>query len=230
MPRTFQRPTNLPNEIQIHHITPRDADADLILKVTALATNESAVIPTYKEEMVDILPTYFGMVFDKNKDYQFRESRLQPGEYFEIGIPNLKSTKNLAKFLAEILHQKFICGKISFETKHSYDWPEFFWIANYFNENSMLYEIIGKLPEKFCQSLNCYEFPREIKEKIKKQTLSNFRTMNFYREMAAKQGPKYRRSKYFRCLDYETRQAIYSSATESESESDEISEVSSVRL
>merc|ERR1711976_359074 len=51
-PRTFQRPINLSNEIPVLHITPRDADADLILKVTAGHSNRSAIIPTYKEDMV----------------------------------------------------------------------------------------------------------------------------------------------------------------------------------
>ena len=67
MPRTFQRPKNLSPDIPIYHITPRDADADLLLKITSAETNKTAVIPTYKEDMVEFSPAYFGKIFDKNR-------------------------------------------------------------------------------------------------------------------------------------------------------------------
>ena len=147
MPRTFQRPNNLPNDIPIYHITARDADADLILKVTALESYKSAIIPVFKEDMVEILPTYFGMIFDKNKSYTFRENHLQLGEFFEISIPNLKEPKNIAIFLKDKLEPKIIglSNEATNAVNKCYDWPEFYWIANYFNEDVWLMEIIENL-------------------------------------------------------------------------------------
>ena len=178
MPRTFQRPDNLPNDIPIYNITARDADADLILKVTALATNKSAVIPTYKEEMTELLPTYFGMIFDKNKGYEFRENRLQPGEYFEIEIPNLEEPENVAIFLKKISDDKLVQGELSSQISDAakklligcYDWPEFYWIANYFNESPLLLDILEHLlrgNQNFCHELLInYPIDNQFKEKI----------------------------------------------------------------
>ena len=58
MPLKFQRPKDLPEEIPIYHTTPRDFKADLIIKLTALATEKVAVFPVFKDEMVEYFPKY----------------------------------------------------------------------------------------------------------------------------------------------------------------------------
>ena len=153
MPLKFQRPENLPEEIPIYHTTTRDFNADLILKITAMATNKTAVFPVFKEEMVEYLPTYFGMIFDKEKDYEFKENRLQAGEYFEIKIPNLKDPESVALFMKEFFYSDL---KISGNQTAREDWQrwlEFYWIANYFCEEKFIEETTRKLAlfnEKGC--------------------------------------------------------------------------------
>ena len=172
MPLAFQRPQSLAAEIPIYHITPIDSEADLILKITALGTNKTAVIPTFKQAMVEILPTYFGRVFDENKGYEFKENRLQEGEYFEIGIPNLKEPENLAIFLKNIFFQRLgLSKKAKVALEDDYNWPEFYWIANYFDEENLLLEIVDNLlirNQSFCHELLVnYQISREFEDKIK---------------------------------------------------------------
>ena len=189
MPRTFQRPKNLPTDIPIYHITFRDADADLLIKIIAPETNKTAVIPAYKEDLVEILPAYFGKIFDRNKGYEYKENRLKKGEYYEIEIPNLKEPENLAIFLKNLCCQSLLPDQVLLGGSKNekvvliggintivvlddqYDWPEFYWIANYFNEESILSQIISKLIKTnpdFCHDLLLnYQVGKELKDKIK---------------------------------------------------------------
>ena len=160
MPRKFERPENLPEEIQIYHTTPRDADADLLLKITAMKTDKTAILPVFREDMIDYLPDFFGKLFDKNRNYEFKENRLQKDEYFEIKIPNVKDPKNVA-----LLFEKSpaFYKKDKKEVQYmlnswlNYYTPdvllEFYWIANYFNYDEFLNHLVPKLVKEnqnFC--------------------------------------------------------------------------------
>ena len=153
MPRKFERPKNLPEEIPIYHITPRDADADLLLKITAMKTNKTAVLPVYKEDLVEYLPNYFGRIFDKTKNYEFKENQLENNDYFEIKIPNLEDPKNVAIIFEEFFR---IGNNLNSEENWKIDnlmkhhecersLREFYWIANYFQHDSFLQRLISQL-------------------------------------------------------------------------------------
>ena len=156
MPRKFERPANLPEKIPIYHTTPRDSDADLLLKITAMKTNKTAVLPVYREDMIDYLPDYFGKLFDKNRNYEFKENQLQKDEYFEIKIPNVDDPKNVALLFEkapafykndkkEVQHiLNYFTSDVLFE---------FYWIANYFNYDKFLNHLVPKLVKEnqnFC--------------------------------------------------------------------------------
>ena len=157
MPTQFQRPIDLPKDIPIYHTAHRDNNADLLLKVTALESDETGVFPVFKEDMVEYLPNYFGMIFDKNKGYEFRENRLQKGEYFEIGIPNLKDPKMFGAYLYNLVYSKTeICKMFSSNQLPDLDfddfdktWCEFYWIANYFGEDDAVEKTRRVLSNKY---------------------------------------------------------------------------------
>ena len=69
MPIKFQRPENLPEDIPIYHVSYSDNNADLLIKITAMTTNKTAVIPTYKEDVADLIPNYFGEIFKEGKNF-----------------------------------------------------------------------------------------------------------------------------------------------------------------
>ena len=178
MSTRYQRPVDLPENIQMHHTVHRDSDADLLLKVTALESNKTAVFPVFKKDMVEYLPNYFGVIFDKNKKYKFKENHLQKGEYFEIGIPNLKDPENFAVFLRDLCCnfgddnlEKRRKHTFAFNGLYDYDLPEFYWIANYFNEESLLseiYEDLSVMNSDFCHDLLLnYQTDQKFKDCIR---------------------------------------------------------------
>ena len=178
MPTQFQRPENLSLLIPIYHTVPRDNDADLLLKITALETNKTAVFPVFKEDMVEFLPNYFGVIFDKNKKYKFKENRLQNEEYFEIRIPNLKNPNNFAFYLYNFVYSKiYMIQKLSRNRNHHIDnkfdheeWLDFYWIANYFGEEGVVKKVSCVLSKKYRDLLeNCSEISEENSYKIFKK-------------------------------------------------------------
>ena len=160
MPRKFERPANLPEDIPIYHTTPRDADADLLLKIIAMKTNKVAVFPVFKEEMVEYFPNYFGRIFDKTKNYEFKENRLAMNDYFEIKIPNLEDPRNLAIILDDFVEVKnHLDTTTSSKIEHLLRYytadnlKEFYWIGNYFQYDDLLLAVIARLSSEdpnFC--------------------------------------------------------------------------------
>ena len=176
MPTKCQRPKDLPDEIRICHTVPRDFNADLLLKVTALESNKTMVFPVFKEDIIQQLPNFFGRIFDKNKGYRFKENRLQKGEYFEIGIPHLIYPDSFALYLYNFVYSKIsMIQKLSknrspglsdnFEIE---EWRDFYWIANYFGEEDIVNKVTKVLLKKFnedflgCRKKFTLEFSAEI--------------------------------------------------------------------
>lgn len=149
MPLKFQRPKDLPEEIPIYHTTPRDFQADLIIKLTALATEKVAVFPVFKDEMVEYFPKYFGTIFDKEKNYEFKENRLEDGEYFEMKIPNLKDPESFVGMLREFFYGELdVIKKVKVSDPRPTNenrWLEFYWIANYFCEEDLVLKTAKRL-------------------------------------------------------------------------------------
>ena len=123
--------------------------------------------------MVENLPSHFGRVFDKNKGFEFNENRLEKNDFYEIKIPNLRKPKNLAIFLKYVCCQDYLIQEskeVKSAMEDSYDWPEFYWIANYFNEESILEGIFDNLIEKhqdFCHKLLVkYQIDSKFRVKI----------------------------------------------------------------
>ena len=70
----------------------------------------------------------------------------------------MKEPKNIAIFLKDKLEPKIIglSNEATNAVNKCYDWPEFYWIANYFNEDVWLMEIIENLlkcNQNFCHGL-----------------------------------------------------------------------------
>ena len=161
MPRKFERPKNLPEDVPIYHITPRDADADLLLKITAMKTNKTAVIPVFKEDMVEYLPNYFGRIFDVDRNYEFKKNmnRQQQNDFYEMKIPNLVDPKNLA-----LVFEEFILGspdKVKKSKIHHMlttyykveNLRDFYWIASYLHYHVFLEPLSKRLSSEdptFC--------------------------------------------------------------------------------
>ena len=127
----FQRPENLSKEIPIYHVSCPDHNADLLLKITAMGSNRIAVIPTFKAVVAVLIPNYFGEIFKEGKN--FKESRLEKGEYFECKIPNLIEPKLFAEILNNLQRDEAFGRGI-----HAKNYDQVYHIANFFGIERLL--------------------------------------------------------------------------------------------
>merc|ERR1712087_1030033 len=107
-------------------------NADLRLKITAMKSGKVAVIPTFREVVTQLIPNYFGEVFNKN----FTESRLKKEEYFEISIPYLDDPKIVANVIRNVQSDELTIG-VDVHTCN-----DFYSVADYFQIDDMLQALV----------------------------------------------------------------------------------------
>merc|ERR1712048_1558212 len=99
--------------------------------------------------MVEYFPKYFGTIFDKEKNYEFKENRLEDGEYFEMKIPNLKDPESFVGMLREFFYGELdVIKKVKVSDPRPTNenrWLEFYWIANYFCEEDLVLKTAKRL-------------------------------------------------------------------------------------